>query len=351
MILPALLALGMWVQSPPVADTLVPRVELGADTVLVGEHFELALTVPVPSGHTLFVPDTLARTSTVETREPARWETVGNRGDTALVVVRYILAVYRPGPTPLPGVPLVMREGAPPDPQRADGLDEGGFVAGWADLPRVPDFTYVRTVLEPEAVYVSPTLRPFDLMEGAAPRESADVAGRSWNPFHTALAGAALLGLVGLGARAIRAARRGTRGEQRTPPRPMGPAWQRAVRELDRIRALGLHEEGQVDEFYARSTGAVRRYVESLESGWGPWFTTSELVSRAGQTSGQRGMEGLADTLLDAEAVKFGGRRPGAPAALEDWQLLRAWVEASGRANGSAGGPRVGQESEEGGRS
>nr|NIP57930.1 hypothetical protein [Gemmatimonadota bacterium]NIR78315.1 hypothetical protein [Gemmatimonadota bacterium]NIT90111.1 hypothetical protein [Gemmatimonadota bacterium]NIU30763.1 hypothetical protein [Gemmatimonadota bacterium]NIU35556.1 hypothetical protein [Gemmatimonadota bacterium] len=133
-------------------------VQANPDTVRVGEHVRLVASVPVAGGHTLFFPDTLVRVGPVETRKPARWSVTGVRGDTSYVRVTYTLAVYRPGVTHLPPIPVVIRNRPPGDETRAERLDGGGFVGQWADLPRVPDFSFVRTAIEGPVIYTAPTL-------------------------------------------------------------------------------------------------------------------------------------------------------------------------------------------------
>lgn len=322
-----------------------PNAEIRAepDTVRVGEHLRLVATFPVPPGQTLFFPDTLLRTTYVETREPARWSVAGRRGDTTEVAVSYTLAVYRPGPTALPPVPVVLRSRPPAGNQRGERLEGGGFVGSWADLPRVPDFSYVRTVIEAPEIYTAPTIFEFDLMEGAAPRGAADVAGESWNPLVLGLAGLLIVGLGGMtvvGIRWIRATEEGP-AEDLPTRRTSEPEWRRAVRELDRVLAQGLHRQGAVDEFYARSSHAVRRFVESFDPRWGPDLTASELVALARRRVLEGRIDSLSRVMLWSERVKFGGLRPDADEAEDDWSSLRSWVVAVGGANGDPPGKRA----------
>lgn len=330
----------LWASQAAGAAPQEPSIRAEPDTVRVGEHLRLVATVPVPDGHTLFFPDTLIRTTYVETRKPADWSVVGRRGDTTDVAVAYTLAVYRPGPTPLPPIPVVVRDRPPARERSATRLDGGGFVGGWEELPRVPDFTYVRTVIEGPEVYTAPTIFEFDLMEGASPRGAADVAGGSWSPWALALAGLLVVGLGATTFLVIRWSRTpaGRPEEPPAPPRRREPEWRRAVRELDRIRALGLHRRGAVEEFYARSSDAVRRYVETFDARWGPELTATELVRRAeGRVPTER-VEPLVRVMLWAETVKFGGTRPDAAEAEEDWSSLRGWVVEAGRGNGAGAG-------------
>ncbi len=101
---------------------------------------------------------------------------------------------------------------------------------------------------------------------------------------------------------------------------------ERALRELDRARAAGLLETGEVKLFYSRSTEAVRQYLDALNPAWGADRTTSELIPRLRAVD--LGIAAALARLLDrADLVKFARLRPAQGEALSDWSALREWVE------------------------
>ncbi len=101
---------------------------------------------------------------------------------------------------------------------------------------------------------------------------------------------------------------------------------ERALRELDRARAAGLVETGEMKHFYTRSTIAVRQYLDALSPAWGADRTTSELIPRL--RSVDLGVAAALARLLDrADLVKFARLRPAQGEALSDWSALREWVE------------------------
>ena len=104
---------------------------------------------------------------------------------------------------------------------------------------------------------------------------------------------------------------------------------QRALEELDRILALGLHTRGRTAEFYGRSSGVVRTFVEAFEAEWRPSLTSSELMNRLeARTNGSA--PDLYASMHVAETVKFGRMRPDAEEAEGHWRALKSWVHSSG---------------------
>ena len=101
---------------------------------------------------------------------------------------------------------------------------------------------------------------------------------------------------------------------------------------LDELLRLGFHTKGRVDEFYRRSSGAVRGYVEQLSPTWGPAHTSTELMHDLEEEAGGDAAPDLLREMEIAEFVKFGRLRPDAPSAETHWGTLRDWVAESGTA-------------------
>jgi len=100
-----------------------------------------------------------------------------------------------------------------------------------------------------------------------------------------------------------------------------------ALRELERIRALGWHTNGRVADFYEATTGVLRHYAERRDpSELRTALTSSELLRSLRERWGPQAVEPIGPTVWTAECVKFGGRRPGADAAESDWTRVRDWV-------------------------
>ncbi len=103
-------------------------------------------------------------------------------------------------------------------------------------------------------------------------------------------------------------------------------ARERALRDLDRVRASGLMEAGESKLFYSRATEAVRQYLDTLDPAWGADRTTSELIPRLRRLD-LKVAAALARLLDRADLVKFARLRPAQSEVLTDWMEMRKWVE------------------------
>lgn len=318
------------------------QVRVQPDTVKVGVPYEYSLTLRVARGRTVYLMDSLnAPNDEVETMRPARWSARMVDGDSAEVRIVYGLVSFRPGKRAAPSAALgagALR--AAPTPKAgastadsAGTLPNGSRIAPWREVFNLSIGDYVLLPLPPVEVVVSPTLLEFDLMEGVHPKNPADVVGRSWHLPSILLASVGALLLLASGGVALRLWLRAFLGRRRkaiVPAADVEPSWRRTVAELDRILALGLHLRGEMDEFYALCSDAVRRYVESLHSAWGPYLTSTELL--ASLAAQARGLPApvLSGIMWSAEWVKFGRRSPDSAKAESDWALLRRWVQEAG---------------------
>jgi hypothetical protein len=119
------------------------------------------------------------------------------------------------------------------------------------------------------------------------------------------------------------------RTPQTGPPVPTSSRAE-ALKELDRLLALGWHtdgRDGRINEFYDATTGVLRRLSEA-EQDLSRALTSSELVAQIEQRWGAGSVAKLRPTVWSAERVKFGTHRPGAQAAEEDWTVVRDWIRA-----------------------
>ena len=180
-------------------------------------------------------------------------------------------------------------------------------------------------------ITIPPVLPPREEESDIEIRGLADVVGRSWNPGRTLLLSVIAVFLVwttGVAvtgwARAVLAKLRVETGS--TEPASLESAWRQALDELDRIKALGLHTMGQMDEFYSRSTAAVRTFVETLDPAWTRGLTSHELMGRLPERVDKGRTTPLAEVMKAAEVVKFGRYRPEERVAESDWESMRGWI-------------------------
>ena len=72
------------------------------------------------------------------------------------------------------------------------------------------------------------------------------------------------------------------------------------------------------------------RFLERLDSAWGPDLTSSEVMDRLEALMGPSATRSLAEEMSEAEIVKFGRLRPAAPVAEEHLLTLLGWLRTSG---------------------
>lgn len=228
-----------------------------------------------------------------------------------------------------PGGPVAA--GEPSDIQGASGVDE---------RPRD------RLVIAGRRVFVASPVLLDDIARGLEPRPPADVVGSSWNV--PVVLGASLLSLLLLGVMTVQArewlAARATAAIQvETPPETPEDWRERALAELDRVRARGHHRAGRLRDFYEGAGDVVREYVAHFDPAWDRSRTSTELMRDLSAASGWPDPDALARAMGRGEVAKFAapaaarkdaaGVREGAAAAVErDWATMRAWVDASGQA-------------------
>jgi hypothetical protein len=285
-----------------------------------GEKFDLHVTLRLRPGVVAFLPDTLLPTQSVQSVVgKAAWTEARVSGDSVEVRATYPLIGFRAGPVELPRIELWLRRAAASDVQGEKTARRA------ADVPKG-----TRAGLERRVIRLGGTqVRPFQVIadSGAevAPRPPADVLGAEWSLWLLLAVGiASIVGVIGAGTivrwwwaakgRALLSRLRG-----RSPR-------QDALRELERILALGWHRNGRMTDFYESSTGTLRRFATATDPVWSPALTSTELLTRLSERWGAGGIESLASTVAIAERVKFGAFQPGADAAEGDWRTIFEWI-------------------------
>lgn len=325
---PAHLSAPLAAQGPPSTAFRVTGVALSADTVSIGDRFDLRLSVIVPEGMVLFLPDSLEG-SGFEPFGALEWSEVdGPAGGTALSVT-YPLLAFDLGAIAVPEFEVfAARRGE----SEASGLSVPGAALGsWEAFRRAPAAVpSARLASVPEQqVWVATVLALDGITQQLEPRPAADVWGgsRQWAAsILVVVFGLALAWIAAASVRAWRASARvgGGRAAPGLEPRS------RALIALDELLARGLHLEGGTKDFFTESSTIVRDYVETFDAEWDRAWTSSELMTALTRSMSEAGAsETLVAEMARAEAVKFGGCRPDARAAEAHWRAVRDWIEAT----------------------
>jgi LPXTG-motif cell wall-anchored protein len=261
--------------------------------ITVGDVFQAAIRLELPSGAALSAPDTLVLPEDLEHagRRSVRTDTVDGVRRVTLV---YPLTAWRPGSFALPPVRLAVVSG--------DSTVEL--------LAALPDFE-VGSVLPADTA-------------GIEPRPAKDVLGanRVWWPI---LLGLLLLALI---AAALWYWWKRRRRAEEAPAAPVAavPPREAALARLEALEAAGLLERGEAKPYYEALAETLRRYVAAVYPELGVDLTTSELSTRARAGGVPEALE-LVRILGAADLVKFARVRPPADAARQDLVAARGWIE------------------------
>lgn len=101
-----------------------------------------------------------------------------------------------------------------------------------------------------------------------------------------------------------------------------------ALAELDRLRASGQMESGDLEGFYARQSAILRDFAASADPELGGDLTTLELIDRLGARGDRAAAASAAEVLGAADLAKFARRPPSTERALRDWSAAREWVQS-----------------------
>jgi hypothetical protein len=313
-----------------------PTAALSADTVAVGEAFELRVSLTVPPRTIVYFPDTLPATESIESLARVAWTVEPTPDGGARLRLSYPLMAFRAGNVPVPGLDVVSVPAASLVGLQA--IPGGSAIGAWSEAPLGRDEAAPRTRFPRRGIWVAATLTPEHLEAGVEPMPPGDVAGSSWHWPSVGLAlllSSALVGIVVSSTRARLAGKPG--GNTPTEPLTLDDARRAALARLDRLLEEGLHREGRARELYARSSGIVREYVRLFDPRWGPDLTSSELMERLDARVDEGSALDLRREMLEAEVVKFGRLRPGPGAAEQHVLALRQWVDASAGVAGGSG--------------
>jgi hypothetical protein len=301
---------------------LTPRVvefRIEPDSVAVGEPFDLVFVLRFGPGTAVLMPDTLLPAEGARSLGAGAWTSREAAGDSMDVQGTYPMIGFQQGLVTLPAVDLLLGPANTSTTERVARASAANLFAGQAG--------YVPYAAVLGAIRLQEYAPLANADSALVPRPAADVVGGEWSVWLLfGLIAAAVVGAGGLGAWAT-----GWWSRLISPllgrTRSHSPR-QEALRELDRIRALGWHRNGRVDDFYAASTGTLRHYAGRIDTVWVPALTSGELLRELEGRWGEKRVAPLVSAVHTAERVKFGLHRPEGDAAEADWKAIREWINA-----------------------
>jgi hypothetical protein len=304
----------------------VSNVDLSADTIALGDVFEVQFTVRFPPSRTVFFPDSLTASDSYAPYGPVTWTSEPESAGQVTLHVRYSLLALELGSVTISGFDLFTTPSETPTadaPQLVGVWDVGtrtsGAISG-AEPLSVPA----------QRLWVASVLPPDDVTQGLEPRPAADVWGTDWHwPSLALAAGSGLIVIlaIALGTQSLMTQTSGT-GVDVTRPSASPKAV--ALEALDQLYARDLHRSGAIEEFYLRTSDIVRRYIETLDRSWGASHTSTELLRALDARLSELPTGHLQSEMSSAETVKFGLLRPEEARAEDHWRLLRSWIEQDG---------------------
>jgi len=310
-----------------VAGQVAISASLSADTVAIGDAFEVQVTITVPPGQLVYFPDSLDATEGYAPLGAVEWTVETNPDGSSILSVAYALVAFDVGVIATAEFDIVT--------ERGDGTPDA-VVGSWSALPdsqsrQGQEETWSRVSVPAQSLWVASVLLVEDGSQSPRPRPADDVSGGDWHwpsLFFLVASTLVLGGVLTVGAREVLG-------------RP-GDTWASGVAEplsaraialdaLDRLLASERHADGRVHEFYASSSDIVRRYVETLDATWDSTRTSSELMRALDEKADRGGADPqFMAEMHAAETVKFGMLRPDTPSAEAHLNTLRDWVERSG---------------------
>jgi hypothetical protein len=309
--------------TPPLLGQTAPAlssIALSADTVGIGDVFELTLSLELPADRIAYFPDSLPASAGFATFDLVEWSADRGANGSATLSIKYRLLAVQVGIVSVPPFDVHTRVGRP----SSDAL-----AGGWEDFLARPSLNSSADPLRvPESrLWVASVLMLDDITNGLRPRPTDDVWGGNRHWLATLLMVAFGTLLLGVGGTTVRDWLRSS-SEVGPEPSPRSPR-EIALAALDDLLAAGLHSNGRIDDFYLRTSDITRRYIETLDDSWDATLTSRELMAELGQRSEAEAGAELVAEMGSAETVKFGRVRPETLEAEAHWHALRDWIAGS----------------------
>lgn len=301
-----------------IPETRLVEIRRDPEAPAFGEVFDLHFTLRLRPGLTAFLPDTLIPTEAVESWAPGGWRTEPAPGDSVDIHATYPVIGYREGRVEYPWIELRFRPAGPGE--TGDGLVQRAW-----EVPEGVRGEMAGRLLRLGGVELEAFPPMAETGLSLPPRPPADVRGAGWS-FWLLLASVLVVIATTTGAALAGRSWWGKRKGALLAHSGRRSARQTALLELERIRELGWHRNGRVDEFYLSSSNTLRRFASEIEPVWGPELTSRELLARLRDRWGAEQVASLAASVDVAERVKFGGYRPEPDTAEADWRAIRDWI-------------------------
>ena len=268
------------------------RAAISPDTVTVGDVAQVGVRITAPADAAVSLPDSLPVSGDLENAGRPDVQVVENPDGTRTLTAVYPITAWRPGVDTLPAFEVA--------------VDVGGRVT----------LDTVRLTLTVASVLPADTA-------GIEARPPKDVLGRNWVWWLWLLA--ALLLALAIATLVWWIVRRRRRRPVVIVP-GLSPR-ERALRELDAIRAERLFDRPSPAPFYERVSTVLRAYLSEVDPRWSRDRTTTELAASLLPAATPEMASRLRALLREADAVKFASARPDAGSVQRHFDQVRAWVE------------------------
>lgn len=274
---------------PTAARAQVVETGLSRDTIRVGDPFRAVVRVVVPEGTEIVFPDSLPATEDLENSGKMRMKRDSATGGSSIAAA-YALTAWRPGTITLPDLRVLLKTA---NSERTIAVK----------LPQVQ----VISVLPADTTGIQ-AKPPKDVLGG----------NRLWWPWLLA----ALLLLIALGL-LYWWYRKRRRTEVPAEVIPTIMPRDRALQQLERIRAMDLVREGMYKRYYTLVAEVLRQYMATVEPSWSSYLTTDELARKV---RGRPDIAHAISVLRNADLVKFAKQTPSESEATRDLDRTREFV-------------------------
>ena len=269
------------------------RAAVSPDTVTVGDVARVGVRTTLPPGGRIALPDSLPITGDLENAGRLELSAVEHEDGSRTVTAVYPISAWRPGIDSLPPLAVTLE---------VDGRR-------WTDTVALPALV-VASVLPPDTT-------------GIEARPPHDVLGPAWVWWLWALLALVVLGAIALLVWWLIRRRR----NRPVIVAPAVPPRERALGELEAVRAERLHERPSIDPFYERVSAVLRGYLSDVDPSFGRYRTTTELSAALLPAARPEMAARLRSLLREADAVKFAAAVPDPASALRHLDQVRAWIE------------------------